>query len=143
MPFAPYDLTDAVVRANWLNLRQVAIIGNRLDFVTGQCFGNDPQSQHLKGRAKATEAAQLHATEVMLWDGDLVTWLQETSRTNSEELTNKLNQRGKDGSVEGEDGEDGEPGSSIAGDLNASLVAFRPDRRGWPEAPPPQPRSRL
>ena len=113
------------MRANWLNLRHVAIIGNRIDFVTGSCFKNDVESQNLVGRAKATEAAQVHAVEVTLWDGDLSTWLQETSP--NEEVSR--------------DGDDGE--NSIAGDLNATLVTFSPSNRSWPEQPPPQERSRL
>jgi hypothetical protein len=43
MPFAPFDLTESLVRANWGNLHHVAIIGNPLDFVTGLRLRDEEQ----------------------------------------------------------------------------------------------------
>jgi len=126
MPFAPYDLTDAVIRANWPNLSRVAIIGNNLDFVTGACFEAGSPSQHLRGRAKATEAARRHAVETSLLQSDLVTWIQEAKGESSEE---KLEEKG-------------EPRKNpIASCLNATLVTFQTGQCGkpWQEMPPPQP----
>jgi hypothetical protein len=106
MPFAPFDLTDNVVRANWDSLDQVMIIGNPLKWVVDHRWGEKQHertdvketvalspvsaaSQHglprntlikqYTSRAPCVEAALDLAsyTEVILWDDDLTTWTLE------------------------------------------------------------------
>ena len=45
MPFAPFSLTDNVVRANWAQLDQVVIAGNSFDFVTGCKFRDEEEDE--------------------------------------------------------------------------------------------------
>jgi hypothetical protein len=45
MPFAPFSLTDNVVRANWEQLDQVVIAGNSFDFVTGSKFRDEEEDE--------------------------------------------------------------------------------------------------
>jgi hypothetical protein len=74
MPFAPFVLTDDLVRANWRSLHNVAVIGNDLRWVADPEW-DTPGDGSWKGRAPASERAAVGAHQVRLWEGDHVTWL--------------------------------------------------------------------
>lgn len=105
MPFAPYDLTDNLIRANWECLDRVMIIGNSLRWVVDHRAGNDaivsdgvrdggdaksnegdPLEAAFRSRAPCVEAAICLATvkESTLWQGDLVTWTLLQAKNDSE-----------------------------------------------------------
>ena len=92
MPFAPFDLTDNVVRANLQMLEKIHIIGNNLDFVVG-IFPPRPkndeadetqddqllQQKPKPTRASSVQAARQVADETVLWEADHYTWQSEIS----------------------------------------------------------------
>lgn len=121
MPFAPFDLTDSVVRANWQALHKTAIIGNRLAFVTGEVFKEESAR-----RAACTQAARGLAVEVTLWEDDLRTWSMpdlDASAERSEHLGDNVTPPPKEL-------------SHLASTLNSTLVTFRSAPSNWPLHPP-------
>ena len=120
MPFAPYDLSENVVRANWTKLHLISIIGNNLDFITGSKLGVD----HL-GRAPCTQAAQTLAIEASLWDGDLDTWLIRHLRNQIE--TDQTQSSPKEC-----------PSKYLAHSLDGTICTFRQAPVKWPTLPPMQ-----
>lgn len=104
MPFAPYTLTDNVVRGNWNGLHRISIIGNPLGFVMGKTL----EEKHFKGRAPCVQAAHHLVTEHTLWEGDFETWLTKAPTVQSEEGS-----------------EPSEEGDIRMSALNATLSTFR------------------
>ena len=94
MPFAPFNLTENVVRTNFEALEQIYIIGNNFDFVwrlpssrhitnaqkQSQKFEIDATEGTIPTRAPSVHAALKMADETVLWDSDHYTWQSETSK---------------------------------------------------------------
>merc|ERR1712232_1284350 len=59
MPFAPYELTVNVVRANWYNLARIAIVGNDLRWCVDSEWRSYGKPRPSQGRAPCVEAALL------------------------------------------------------------------------------------
>lgn len=121
MPFAPFDLTDSVVRSNWQALHKTAIIGNRLSFVTGEIFEDESAR-----RAACTQAARGLAVEVALWENDLRTWSMPYLEGSGE----RLEHHGDNVTMPPKEL------SRLASALNSSLITFRPAPSDWPLHPP-------
>jgi len=121
MPFAPFDLTDRVIGANWQALHNIAIIGNRLSFVTGEFFEEESAR-----RAACTQAARDLAVEVTLWENDLHTWSMPSLEGNDEILDHSGNN----------DTSSSKELSHLASTLNSTLVTFQSAPSNWPLHPP-------
>ena len=101
MPFAPFNLTENVVRTNFKALERIYIIGNNLDFVwrlpsyrlknaSNDIAGDKPLQQcEMQGtiptRAPSVHAALKMADETILWDADHSTWQTATVEETSKE----------------------------------------------------------
>jgi hypothetical protein len=159
MPFAPYQLTDNLVRANWNGLHRLAIVGNPLEWVVDPCFDlvedadagtdsaaafectaeeeavaakNGGRRRRLLGRAPCIEQIVDLCEERVLWDGDHSTWL-------SGDKKRKLRDTGQTAAnADADEDEDEDDTSQHA--LNSTLVTF-PARPG-PLKPPAPPRYR-
>ena len=120
MPFAPFDLTDNVVRGNWNHLHQISIIGNPLGFV----MGNTLEKKGMKGRAPCVQAAHHLVTEETLWEGDFETWLTKAPTMPSSH-------------TDGEEPSGDEENTRRMHALNATLTTFKqPLTDDWPSGPP-------
>lgn len=78
MPFAPYTLTDNVLRANWGQLHRVAVIGNPLRWVCDPDWDREAGGHWQRaGRAPCVEAVlgMGGTKEEVLWHGNMRTWL--------------------------------------------------------------------
>ncbi len=167
MPFAPFPLTDNVVRANWEALDQVMIIGNPLRWVVDHRWrdnGHDEQTEEqtaqqsdkkaaYTSRAPCVEAALELAvcTELTLWNADLSTWtLAEADAVAAREEAEQLQREKDEGNGErdegGGDADEGE-GKALPTEaakrgwarhaLSATLATFGPPPAGWPASAPP------
>jgi hypothetical protein len=215
MPFAPFSLTNNVIRANWDILDRVMIIGNPLNWVVDYGWSSKKEKQSTEGggsgskdggsgsssgesevkgvivenpvayllqqqhcgrqqqrrtvgttnpqvvyasRAPCVEAALSLATEVMLWEGDLVTWTlaqaaEEVKAEKAEMEAQKAEMMGaqqeqeQEHDQEEENGGDDDSGGTMPTEaaqraqtrysLNASLAVFAPPPKDWPKQPPP------
>jgi len=145
MPFADYSLTDDVLRTNWHVLDRVILIGNPLKWVaSGKQNPDDNEVDRCTSRAPCAQAALKLATEVVLWDGDLITW----------SLAQAEDELGKDGPppdgtkaaakkelIELVDEKSVVPSSELSithHALDASLAVFVPPatQSGWLQQPP-------
>eukprot|EP00746_Dinoflagellata_sp_MGD_P003807 gnl/MRDRNA2_/MRDRNA2_107378_c0_seq1.p1 gnl/MRDRNA2_/MRDRNA2_107378_c0~~gnl/MRDRNA2_/MRDRNA2_107378_c0_seq1.p1 ORF type:complete len:311 (+),score=32.00 gnl/MRDRNA2_/MRDRNA2_107378_c0_seq1:138-1070(+) len=160
MPFASYELTDNVIRANWHALDRVILLGNPLSWVAsepGQENHSVKQNRNpdndavdrYTSRAPCAQAALELATEVVLWDGDLITW--SLAQAEDELVKDGWNQDGVKTAVTRElielAGKESIVPSSLARarerawvryTLDASLTVFAPPARrlAWPQQPP-------
>lgn len=138
MPFAPYWLTDNVLRANWSQLNRIAVIGNPLRWVSDpDCYHEEEEQQEngdvagrrqdFRGRAPCADALLSNGEleEIVLWDGDMRTWLTEQTAGGSEE------------DEEDDNDEKGRRDLSLHC-LNATLATFRIRKSGAPQATPPR-----
>eukprot|EP00947_MAST-08B_sp_MAST-8B-sp1_P004602 g4602.t1 len=155
MPFAPYMLTDNVVRANWTQLHQVAIMGNSFDWVSSNPFrrarraakdddhdkddaeeeedgeGGEIDVAAWDNRAPCVARCDTVRLEEHLWSGDFRTWL-----TGGEE-----EEGGEEGEEEGEEDEGEDQEADQESDarrvhrrsLDCTLVRF-PPRSLWAAA---------
>merc|ERR1712232_779665 len=79
MPFGPNELTDNVVRANWYNLGQVAIVGNDLRWCVDPKWKSHGKPRPSLGRAPWSEdALAAVVSETTLFEGDLTTTLSRS-----------------------------------------------------------------
>jgi hypothetical protein len=83
MPFAPYELTDNVVRANWYNLARITIVGNDLRWCMDSKWRSYGKPRPSQGRAPCIEAASLAIlSATTLFKGDVTSKLSHSSLPN-------------------------------------------------------------
>ena len=129
MPFAPYPLTENLVRANWHDLDRIAVIGNAFPWVAHWPSSSDPETEAADEanqrehypyegelRAPCVHAAQAICAEVVLWENNHATWLQKTSNDKVPVMEAPP--------VDETDADAVLPDSVYA--LNSTLVTFRP-----------------
>ena len=169
MPFAPFNLTDNVVRANWDVLERVMLVGNPLQWVVDHRWRKTEQGKEVEdgsdrsevkfersegytSRAPCVEAAlaQGVVTELTLWHNNLNTWTIAGALSEVEQAKQLDGGNRDDGDNNDSDEEEHDILTEAAHrararhTLDATLATFSPPLAGWPErAPPPATRSRL
>jgi hypothetical protein len=84
MPYAPYTLTDNVVRANWGSLHAISVVGNGFDWIASNPWDdhrcNNEERAGPREKLRRTRAPCVYATrgvreEEILWKSDFETWI--------------------------------------------------------------------
>lgn len=152
MPFAPFYLTDNVVRANWDVLERVTIIGNPLRWVVDHKWdrseaiskGNElrlddaQRRTSFRSRAPCVEAALELVNEVTLWNGDLVTWRWTHSGHATKREANAQAREKHDDAYDSCNSAQAHESSlaQVSHALNSTIAIFAQPPRDWPKQPP-------